>query len=132
MKYSKLPCLFLLPAVWLAPLLLNENKLQAQQKIVKRSSPIGVFDSGTGGLTVLEALLTIDEFNNITGEPGKDGKPDFDVQSILSTYSNTENHPKVVVPASRTNVVRNASSARGSLPSAFAAAGVGNASLMKA
>jgi len=50
----------------------------AQQKTVKRSYPIGVFDSGTGGLTVLEALLTIDEFNNVTGEPGKDGKPDFD------------------------------------------------------
>ena len=78
MKYPKLPYLFLLPAIWLAPLLLNENKLQAQQKIVKRSDPIGVFDSGTGGLTVMEALLTIDEFNNITGEPGKDGKPDFD------------------------------------------------------
>jgi glutamate racemase len=77
MKYPKLPYLFLVPAVWLAPLLLNENKLQAQQKIVKRSSPIGVFDSGTGGLTVMEALLTIDEFNNDTGEPGKDGKPDF-------------------------------------------------------
>lgn len=52
--------------------------IQAQLKKVKRSAPIGVFDSGTGGLTVLEALLTIDEFNNITGEPGKDGKPDFD------------------------------------------------------
>lgn len=78
MKYSKLPCMFLLPAVWLVSLVLSINKLQAQQKMVKRSSPIGVFDSGTGGLTVLEALLTIDEFNNITGEPGKDGKPDFD------------------------------------------------------
>ncbi len=70
--------MFLLPAVWLVSLVLSINKLQAQQKMVKRSSPIGVFDSGTGGLTVLEALLTIDEFNNITGEPGKDGKPDFD------------------------------------------------------
>lgn len=50
----------------------------AQQKMVKPSYPIGVFDSGTGGLTVLEALLTIDEFNNETGKPGKDGKPDFD------------------------------------------------------
>lgn len=77
MKYLKLSNLFLLPAVWLASLVLSINKLQAQQKMVKRSAPIGVFDSGTGGLTVMEALLTIDEFNNDTGEPGKDGKPDF-------------------------------------------------------
>lgn len=77
MKYPKLPYLFLLPTVWLVSLVLSINKSQAQQKIVKRSSPIGVFDSGTGGLTVMEALLTIDEFNNDTGEPGKDGKPDF-------------------------------------------------------
>lgn len=39
--------------------------------------PIGVFDSGIGGLTVLEALLTTDAFNNATLEPGADGRPDF-------------------------------------------------------
>ncbi len=39
--------------------------------------PIGVFDSGTGGLTVLEVLLSIDEINNITGKMGSDGIPDF-------------------------------------------------------
>ncbi len=50
---------------------------QAQEKKPKASFPIGVFDSGTGGLTVLEALLTIDEFNNLTGAPGKDGIHDF-------------------------------------------------------
>lgn len=43
----------------------------------KNSLPIGVFDSGTGGLTVLEAMLTLDAFNNSTGQPGADGKPDF-------------------------------------------------------
>lgn len=48
----------------------------AQQK-GKSASPIGVFDSGTGGLTVLEAMLTLDAFNNKTGKPGADGKPDF-------------------------------------------------------
>lgn len=48
----------------------------AQQK-GKSTSPIGVFDSGTGGLTVLEAMLTLDAFNNKTGKPGADGKPDF-------------------------------------------------------
>lgn len=41
------------------------------------SLPIGVFDSGTGGLTVLEALLKADNVNNITGEATPDGIPDF-------------------------------------------------------
>ena len=40
--------------------------------------PIGVFDSGTGGLTVLNAILSLDYFNNVTGEPKPDGKPDFE------------------------------------------------------
>ena len=38
---------------------------------------IGVFDSGIGGLTVMEALLTLDAFHNGTLKPGADGKPDF-------------------------------------------------------
>jgi glutamate racemase len=42
-----------------------------------QNRPIGVFDSGTGGLTVLEALLKLDAFNNSTGKPGSDGIPDF-------------------------------------------------------
>ena len=43
----------------------------------KKMLPIGVFDSGTGGLTVLEVLLTIDRMNNITGSEEPDGIPDF-------------------------------------------------------
>jgi len=50
---------------------------QATKIYKKTSLPIGVFDSGTGGLTVLEALLTLDAFNNETGKPGSDGKLDF-------------------------------------------------------
>jgi glutamate racemase len=42
-----------------------------------RHLPIGVFDSGIGGLTVLEALLTLDAFHNDTLKPGADGTPDF-------------------------------------------------------
>lgn len=42
-----------------------------------RKLPIGVFDSGIGGLTVLEALLTLDAFHNDTLQPGADGTPDF-------------------------------------------------------
>lgn len=44
--------------------------------------PIGVFDSGTGGLTVLEVLLKSDMVNNITGELGADGIPDFAGESF--------------------------------------------------
>jgi glutamate racemase len=42
-----------------------------------RRLPIGVFDSGIGGLTVLEAILKLDEHDNNTGRPGPDGVPDF-------------------------------------------------------
>lgn len=42
-----------------------------------RQRPIGVFDSGIGGLSVLEQLLKLDRFDNATGRPGADGKPDF-------------------------------------------------------
>jgi hypothetical protein len=42
-----------------------------------RHLPIGVFDSGIGGLTVLEALLTLDAFHNDTLQPGADGVADF-------------------------------------------------------
>ncbi|HAL71245.1 MAG TPA: hypothetical protein DCP71_05675, partial [Verrucomicrobiales bacterium] len=45
--------------------------------------PIGVFDSGIGGLTVLEALLTLDAFNNETLKPGPDGKPDFENERFI-------------------------------------------------
>ena len=38
-----------------------------------RHLPIGVFDSGIGGLTVLDALLTLDAFHNDTLQPGADG-----------------------------------------------------------
>ena len=39
--------------------------------------PIGIFDSGTGGLTVLNALIRLDAFDNRTHEKGSDGIPDF-------------------------------------------------------
>lgn len=39
--------------------------------------PVGVFDSGTGGLTVLNAIVSYDEHNNQTGFEGPDGQPDF-------------------------------------------------------
>lgn len=45
--------------------------------VERKAFPIGVFDSGTGGLTVLNSILTLDSFNNKTHEPGSDGIPDF-------------------------------------------------------
>jgi len=39
--------------------------------------PIGVFDSGVGGLTVLEKLLSVDVVDNKTGALGGDGVPDL-------------------------------------------------------
>ncbi len=43
----------------------------------RRRLPIGVFDSGTGGLAVLEVILASDYLDNINGESGADGVPDF-------------------------------------------------------
>ena len=41
--------------------------------------PVGVFDSGTGGLTVLDAIVNIDEYDNKTHryKRGGDGEKDF-------------------------------------------------------
>jgi len=44
---------------------------------VRNDLPIGIFDSGTGGLTVLDAIRRMDQFNNQTQEAGADGVPDF-------------------------------------------------------
>lgn len=48
-----------------------------------RRLPIGVFDSGIGGLTVLEAMLTADAFDNLTLQPGPDGRPDLEGERFL-------------------------------------------------
>jgi glutamate racemase len=48
-----------------------------------RSLPIGMFDSGTGGLTVLEQFLAMDCFNNLTGEEIPDGLPDFEGEDFI-------------------------------------------------
>ena len=48
-----------------------------------RAFPIGVFDSGIGGLTVLEALLKIDAFRNTNLQPGSDGQRDFAAERFV-------------------------------------------------
>ena len=45
--------------------------------------PIGVFDSGVGGLSVLEKLLTLDAFDNATGEERPDGRLDFENEDFV-------------------------------------------------
>lgn len=47
------------------------------------SLPIGVFDSGIGGLTVLEAIYQLDAFHNDTHAPGADGRPDFENERFI-------------------------------------------------
>ena len=67
-----------LKIIALSLLLVFTANLNAQTaNTPNKNLPIGVFDSGTGGLTVLEAMLRLDAFNNATGLPGADGKPDF-------------------------------------------------------
>ncbi|MFM8905498.1 MAG: glutamate racemase [Verrucomicrobiota bacterium] len=45
--------------------------------------PIGVFDSGVGGLTVLEAIKAHDRHDNRTGAEGPDGIPDFQGERFI-------------------------------------------------
>lgn len=47
------------------------------------SWPIGVFDSGTGGLTVLDALVNFDQNENETLNEGSDGIPDFAKEDFI-------------------------------------------------
>lgn len=47
------------------------------------SLPIGVFDSGTGGLTVLKAIVNYDQNQNNSHENGSDGTLDFDKESFI-------------------------------------------------
>ncbi|MGY6559619.1 MAG: glutamate racemase [Nitritalea sp.] len=44
---------------------------------------IGVFDSGTGGLTILDTILEFDGFQNADGSPGADGLPDFEREAFI-------------------------------------------------
>ncbi len=74
------------------------NTYPAQDK----SLPIGVFDSGTGGLTVLKAIVNYDQNDNGTRNAGGDGMLDFDKESFIylgdqanMPYGNYEKEEKV-------------------------------------
>lgn len=47
------------------------------------SLPIGVFDSGTGGLTVLKAIVNYDQNQNSSHQLGSDGVLDFNKESFI-------------------------------------------------
>ena len=55
-------------------------------------SPIGVFDSGVGGLTVLDKLLSVDVVNNATGEKGADGIPDLQGEAFVQLADQANLH----------------------------------------
>ena len=48
-----------------------------------RERPVGVFDSGIGGFSVLERMLTLDRFDNDTGEERPDGRLDFEDECFV-------------------------------------------------
>ena len=48
-----------------------------------KNFPIGMFDSGTGGLTVMEQFLSMDYFDNKTGEEIPDGILDFEGEDFI-------------------------------------------------
>ena len=52
-------------------------------RIPANERPIGVFDSGIGGFSVLERILTLDRFDNETGEERPDGKADFENERFV-------------------------------------------------
>lgn len=45
--------------------------------------PIGIFDSGTGGLTVLNTLYLMDQYNNASKKMGTDGLLDFNSEKFI-------------------------------------------------
>jgi len=48
-----------------------------------KSLPIGVFDSGTGGLTVLDAIVRFDRYRNSTDTLVSDHNPDFSREQFI-------------------------------------------------
>lgn len=68
-----------------SPFYLPLKELQKLNTDECKNLPVGVFDSGTGGLTVLEKMLENDEFDNTAGEKkaGGDGIPDLSAERFV-------------------------------------------------
>lgn len=79
---------------------------QADYRGDLRDLPIGVFDSGVGGLTVLEAIKAHDRHHNQTGAEGADGVPDFEGERFVY-FGDQANMPYGNYPAvGRTGFLR--------------------------
>ena len=66
---------------------------------IGRELPVGVFDSGTGGLTVLDAIINFDQFDNEdrTWTASGDGTPDLKSERFVY-LADTANMPYGVCP----------------------------------
>jgi glutamate racemase len=66
---------------------------------IGRELPVGVFDSGTGGLTVLDAIINFDQFDNEsrTWTGSGDGAPDLKSERFVY-LADTANMPYGVCP----------------------------------
>jgi glutamate racemase len=78
-----------------SPFYLDANDYPA----IGRELPVGVFDSGTGGLTVLDAIINFDQFDNEskTWTEGGDGAPDLKSERFVY-LADTANMPYGVCP----------------------------------
>lgn len=65
------------------PFSIDFERHRAPDAAERASLPIGVFDSGVGGVAVLETILTLDRHDNRTGRPGADGVPDFQHEQFV-------------------------------------------------
>jgi len=98
--FRKLPCLlifsvllYLNPCLGQKPPLISQVKARGNRgpftvdfstyKSEIKYLPIGVFDSGLGGLTVLARIIDLDSFDNSTHRPGPDGVPDFAAERFI-------------------------------------------------
>ena len=51
--------------------------------VKNKKLPIGIFDSGTGGLTVMDAIVNFDDFNNQNKTLSSDGILDFEKECFI-------------------------------------------------
>lgn len=51
--------------------------------VKNKTLPIGIFDSGTGGLTVMDAIVNFDGFNNQSNANSPDGFLDFEKECFI-------------------------------------------------
>lgn len=74
--FPTLALVFLLTACT-TPQTTKEHSQEEKQQQTRAALPIGVFDSGIGGLSVLNELLLLDSHNNQSLHKGSDGNPDL-------------------------------------------------------